>query len=94
VLLAIQHRHRFGADIMDATGHGGGTVYKVLRRVEQRGLVEGRWEDPQLAEAERRPRRRFYRLTATGEAEIASALRRYQGLAGHTPGEIGPEHAT
>jgi hypothetical protein len=36
VLLAIVHGHRYGFDIMDATGLPDGTVYPILRRLERR----------------------------------------------------------
>jgi PadR family transcriptional regulator, regulatory protein PadR len=45
-----------------------GTLYRALGRLEKMGLVESRWEDPQIAAQENRPGRRFYRLTAEGEA--------------------------
>jgi len=73
ILDAIRAGHRHGADIMEATGQGGGTVYKVLRRLEERGWVTGRWEDASVAERERRPRRRYYRVSAEGQAELARA---------------------
>ncbi len=44
------------------TAHG--TLYKALGRLEERGLLASRWEDP--AAAEGRPRRRLYELTAEG----------------------------
>ena len=88
VLKALDEGHRYGAQIMEATGHGGGTVYKILRRLEDAGLAEGRWEDPSVAEAERRPRRRYYRLTAEGRARLQASLRRFAELAGDAvPGE-------
>jgi len=74
ILQAIVNGHRHGSDIMAATGQGGGTVYKVLRRLEMRGLIEGVWEAALEAEAERRPRRRYYRLTGEGRAHLAMAL--------------------
>ena len=70
ILEAIRAGHRHGADIMEATAQGGGTVYKVLRRMEERGWITGRWEDANVAERERRPRRRYYRVTADGQAEL------------------------
>jgi DNA-binding PadR family transcriptional regulator len=73
ILDAIRAGHRHGADIMAATGQGGGTVYKVLRRLEDRGLVVGRWEDADIAERERRPRRRYYKVTPDGVAELRRA---------------------
>lgn len=80
VLRAVREGHGFGADIMDATELSGGSVYKILRRVEGRELVEGRWEDPEIAEADRRPRRRYYRLTPEGQAALAEALDRFRAL--------------
>jgi PadR family transcriptional regulator, regulatory protein PadR len=53
------------------TGHG--TLYKALGRLETAGLLESRWEDPERAEAEGRPRRRLYRITAEGGAALARA---------------------
>ena len=76
ILEAIRAGHRHGADIMEATAQGGGTVYKVLRRMEERGWVAGRWEDASVAERERRPRRRYYRVTSEGQSELARAAQR------------------
>jgi DNA-binding PadR family transcriptional regulator len=88
VLRAIQEGHRHGADIMGATGQGGGTVSKVLRRLEERGLLVGAWEDARLAERERRPRRRYYRLTRAGESELREARERYRELAVRALGDV------
>jgi DNA-binding PadR family transcriptional regulator len=41
VLLAIRSGHRYGFDIMDATGLPDGTVYPILRRLERRGVLAG-----------------------------------------------------
>ena len=41
------------------------TMYPLLRSLEERGLVAGEWEQPD------RRSRRFYRITAEGEAERA-----------------------
>jgi DNA-binding PadR family transcriptional regulator len=81
ILQAIRNGRRYGLDIMDETGLGGGTVYKLLHRVEEKGLVTGAWESPEVAERERRPRRRYYQLTPAGEAEVKEALRRFGSLA-------------
>lgn len=45
-----------------------GTLYKALSRMEKAGLLESRWEDPQLAADEGRPLRRLYRITGAGAA--------------------------
>ena len=44
-----------------------GTLYRALNRLEQMGLLESRWEDPEIPARENRPGRRLYRLTAAGE---------------------------
>src|ERR1051325_5945731 len=49
------------------TAHG--TLYKALYRMEERGLVTSRWEEPSLAGG--RSRRRLYTVTAAGAAELA-----------------------
>lgn len=82
ILIAIRDGRVYGADIVEATGLGGGTVYKTLSRLERRGWIEGTWEDPEIAEGEKRPRRRFYALTAEGVTETAEASRRALELAG------------
>jgi PadR family transcriptional regulator, regulatory protein PadR len=41
------------------------TMYPLLRSLEAQGLVQGEWEHPE------RRSRRFYRVTAEGEAERA-----------------------
>jgi PadR family transcriptional regulator PadR len=51
-----------------------GTLYKALDRLERAGYLASRWEDPQLAADDGRPRRRFYRVTLTGEAALAEAI--------------------
>ncbi len=50
------------------TAHG--TLYKALGRMEQAGLLESAWEDPDVAVGEGRPRRRLYRVTGLGERAL------------------------
>lgn len=64
-----QWRHGYG--IARDTGLKSGTLYPVLIRLANRGLVEATWEDEQPAG---RPRRHLYRLTAEGRAAAAQAL--------------------
>ncbi|MGD2069345.1 MAG: PadR family transcriptional regulator [Gemmatimonadota bacterium] len=80
VLLALCHGHRYGFDIMDATGLPDGTVYPILRRLERRGVLEGAWEDEDRARAEQRPPRRYYRLTPVGEASLGEVVERFPAL--------------
>ncbi|MEJ2204297.1 MAG: PadR family transcriptional regulator [Gemmatimonadota bacterium] len=80
VLLAIQAQHRYGFDIMDATGLPDGTVYPILRRLERRGVLVGAWEEESTARAEQRPQRRYYRLTPVGEEALAEVMERFPAL--------------
>ena len=81
VLAALQSHVRYGLDITARTGLQPATVYTSLRRLEKRGLVRGRWEDAEIAEAERRPRRRYYELTADGERGLQAAAAKLGNLA-------------
>lgn len=46
------------------TAHG--TLYKALGRMAEAGLLESEWEDPEVAAAENRPRRRLYKVSGLG----------------------------
>ena len=51
-----------------------GTLYRALGRLLDMGMLTSRWENPQIAAAENRPRRRFYALTAAGRASAREAI--------------------
>jgi DNA-binding PadR family transcriptional regulator len=59
-----------------------GTLYRALERLETMGLVESRWEDPDIAARDNRPRRRLYVLTAAGQsaAQEAEKIARHKSL--------------
>ena len=80
ILQAIASGNRFGFDIMDATGLTSGTVYPTLDRLETLGLLVSTWEDPQIAQRDKRPPRRYFSLTAQGGDSLAAALERYKSL--------------
>ena len=61
-----------GWEIMRRTRRSGPTVYTVLDRLEDAGWVDASWEV--VPPKERRPRRRYYRLTATGAQTARSRL--------------------
>jgi DNA-binding PadR family transcriptional regulator len=82
VLDALGRGFRHGFDILDATGLPSGTVYPILRRLEQDGLAASRWESARLAQQEQRPPRRYYALTAEGGRVLDDARARYPMLAG------------
>ena len=81
LLKALAQGHRFGFDIMDATGLPSGTVYPALRRLEAMRLVESSWEDDGQARANNRPRRRNYQLTKAGRARLSEADARFHAVA-------------
>jgi PadR family transcriptional regulator, regulatory protein PadR len=62
------------------TAHG--TLYKALQRLEEAGLLTSQWEDPNIAAAEGRPRRRLYEVTGAGERALAA----WQARLGQAPG--------
>jgi PadR family transcriptional regulator len=65
---AIAREIKARADTSALTAHG--TLYKALGRMEQAGLLESEWEDPEVAVGEGRPRRRLYRVTGLGERAL------------------------
>jgi PadR family transcriptional regulator, regulatory protein PadR len=60
---AQQWRH--GYDLMKETGLSSGTLYPLLMRMADKGLIEAEWREPAQPG---RPARHAYRLTAAGMA--------------------------
>jgi DNA-binding PadR family transcriptional regulator len=80
VLHAVASGARYGFDIMDRTDLPSGTVYPALSRLERDGYVKSQWEDLARAHGDRRPPRRYYRVTAQGERALVEALERFHAL--------------
>ena len=80
VMQAIDAGHRYGFDIMDATGVPDGTVYPALRRLERAGLLAAHWEDGKEAREAQRPARRYYELTPEGYEALRTARERLPGV--------------
>ena len=81
VLEALAAGRQHGWDIMDATDLPSGTVYPILRRIEEEGLVRARWERDGAARREQRPPRRYYELTAAGHTRLGEARARFRAMA-------------
>jgi PadR family transcriptional regulator PadR len=64
----------WGFELSRESGLPAGTIYPILQRLTTAGWVSDRWEDPTLAQAEKRPIRRYYRLTVEGRARAVHAL--------------------
>ena len=70
-LSASGQEWRHGYDLMKATGLLSGTLYPLLMRMTEQGLVEAQWLEPAQPG---RPPRHAYRLTSQGAATARSAL--------------------
>jgi DNA-binding PadR family transcriptional regulator len=66
-------RERYGLDLAVEAGLEPGTIYPILVAFEGAGWLASRDEDIDVHEAGR-PRRRYYRLTATGVSAARDAV--------------------
>jgi PadR family transcriptional regulator PadR len=80
ILNAVSNGYLYGFDIVDITGMPGGTVYPALRRLEEAGYLSSKWEKESVAQAELRPRRKYYEMTRAGREALAEAVKRYRLL--------------
>lgn len=78
ILQAIANGYGYGFDVMDITGLPSGTVYPALRRMEDAGLVDSKWESEATAQRDGRPVRKYYEITSTGKEALTEALKRYR----------------
>lgn len=73
VVLALDRQPaawRYGYDLGAEVGLKSGSLYPMLMRLAERGLLETKWEDNPPAG---RPTRHLYRLTAEGLSVAATA---------------------
>jgi PadR family transcriptional regulator, regulatory protein PadR len=89
VFLADPAEPRYGYDLMRAAKLASGTLYPMLARLQDEGVVESRWEP--AGQSGGRPPRRYYQLTADGirvaRLELAAAAAEAAGArkAGRLP---------
>jgi DNA-binding PadR family transcriptional regulator len=88
ILQALDNGYQYGFDIMDVTGLPSGTVYPALRRLEEAGYVESKWEKQAIAQAAQRPPRKYYELTKEGRDALAEAIQRYRILERTPPAPV------
>jgi DNA-binding PadR family transcriptional regulator len=74
-LLQDPERELYGLQIGELAQLRTGTVHPILARLEGVGWLQSRWEDI-VPQAEGRPARRYYRLTAEGAPAAEAALAR------------------
>lgn len=82
VLGALGSGCRYGFDVVQKTGLISATVYRALRRLEKLDLVRSHWEEPRVAEADNRPRRRYYTVRPAGARALESIRREYRAELG------------
>lgn len=80
-VLALLSRHdsyayEIASRLADAIGMGEGTIYPLMRRLQNDGLVE-----TYLVESPAGPPRKYYRLSAAGQASLASQRAAWTGFA-------------
>jgi PadR family transcriptional regulator PadR len=93
VFLADVSAPRYGYDLMKAARLPSGTLYPMLARLQDEGLVTSQWEPPP-ADGSGRPPRKYYQLTGEGArvarlqlAQASAAARRaVPGAARPAPG--------
>lgn len=77
LMLEEPTKKRSGAEISRETKIGSGTLYPLLMRFERAGWLTSEWESVDPREAGR-PRRRFYRLSASGYPKAHAAISELQ----------------
>lgn len=95
VFLADPAESRYGYDLMRAAKLPSGTLYPMLARLEEEGLVESRWEP--AGQPGGRPPRRYYQLTGEGirvaRLELAHAAQATTADRGGPLPRTAPGHA-
>jgi PadR family transcriptional regulator PadR len=87
ILQALDAGFVYGFSIMEMTGLPSGTVYPAMRRLERDKLIRSHWERQSIADAEQRPPRKYYELTAAGRTTLEASRRRYPLLERLIPAE-------
>src|SRR5215469_17810044 len=96
VLALLEARPRHGYELgklIESRSHGRlqfriGSLYPILCRLEEKGLIIGRW-----VEKSGERRRRFYRLTSAGRSMLATQRNVWQDFISAVNQILGGEHA-
>ncbi len=96
VLTLLEGRPRHGYDIgklIEERSNGQiryriGSLYPILSRLEDRGLIAGRW-----LEQDGERRRRYYRLTPAGRKFLQAQRSSWQEFVATVNRIVGPSHA-
>jgi PadR family transcriptional regulator, regulatory protein PadR len=91
VLAALADREHYGYQLsqrLAAAGLGrikGGTLYPLLARLEESGLVSSRWQA-----GEQGPGRKYYRLTPAGHGHLATHVGTWAEFVAHVDSLLAP----
>jgi PadR family transcriptional regulator, regulatory protein PadR len=69
------YAYEIASTLVDAVGMGEGTIYPLMRRMQNDGLVATR-----LEESSSGPSRKYYRLTAAGRAALEAHRRDWRAF--------------
>lgn len=84
-LAEVPSRWWHGYDLVKQLGLKSGTLYPLLMRLHEQGLLEAEWRE---TEERGRPPRHMYRLTPAGTALAARLAREQEGVP--SPGALRP----
>ena len=94
VLVADPAAPHYGYNLMKSTRLPSGTLYPMLARLQQEGLVDSQWEE-QRPDGRGLPPRKYYRLTADGARVASLELSRASAARGRRrPIAARPAHGT
>jgi PadR family transcriptional regulator PadR len=85
--LLSQHEsyaYEIASRLSDSIGMGEGTIYPLMRRLQNERLVE-----THLVESSSGPSRKYYRLTEAGKASFASQKAAWASFSGAVQGILG-----
>jgi PadR family transcriptional regulator PadR len=96
VLSLLENRERHGYEIgklIEQLSHGHitfriGSLYPILCRLQDRGMIQGRW-----VENTGERRRRYYRLTPKGKEFLRSQRNTWEGFVAAVNQIVRPRHA-
>lgn len=94
ILSALRFQRRYGLAIMAAIEQSGGkqigfnSLYPNLKKLEKKGFVTSEWGD-ELPEEHTGARRKYYRITGTGEQALAAKQRLLENVARWMPAPEG-----
>ena len=69
------YAYEIASTLADGVDMGEGTIYPLMRRMQNDGLV-----DTRLVESSSGPPRKYYRLTTNGRAAVAAQKREWQAF--------------